>query len=104
MNNIQTNVKAKIGCGSPITVKFYAHIDREDHDATISYDFREIGEDVDLIRHDEEAYCLKQAYKICYYVSKLYQYEILRMKCEFVKDENATIWLQHASDIWVRPN
>ena len=26
------------------------------------------------------------------------------MKCEFVKDENGTIWFQYASDIWVRPN
>jgi hypothetical protein len=104
VNNIQTNIKAKIGCGSPITVKFYAHINREDIDSTIEYDFRALGEDVDLIRNDEETYCLKQAYKMCYYVSKLYQYEILRMKCEFVKDDNGTIWLQHVSDIWVRPN
>lgn len=26
------------------------------------------------------------------------------MKCEFVKDENNTIWLQFASEIIVRPN
>ena len=34
----------------------------------------------------------------------MYKIEILRMKCEFVKDDNQTIWFQHASDIWVRPN
>ena len=50
VNNIQTNVKAKIGCGSPITVKFYAHIDKNDNEASIEYNFKAIGEDIDLIR------------------------------------------------------
>lgn len=81
--------------GSPITVKFYANIDRNNPDETIIYDFKSFGEDMDLIRNNEEKYCLKQAYKICFYVSKLYQYEIIKMKCEFVKDDNNTIWLQY---------
>jgi len=41
---------------------------------------------------------------MCFYISKLYQFEILRMRCEFVKDENNSIWFLYASDIWVRPN
>ena len=41
---------------------------------------------------------------MCYYISKLHHYEVLRMRCEFVKDDNNTIWFRHASDIWVRPN
>lgn len=101
---IQTNVKAQIGCGTPIIVRFYAPLDREDPGKQIEYDFRSLGEDEDLIKNDEQKYCLKQAYKICFYVSKLYQCEILRMKCEFVKDHNRTIWFQYAQDIWVRPN
>ena len=51
-----------------------------------------------------ERFCLKQAYKMCFYVSKLYQMEILRMKCEFYKDQNGTIWFANGSQIWVRPN
>ena len=47
---------------------------------------------------------MKQAYKICYYISKLYNYEILRMKCEFVKDFHGSIWFQYASNVWVRPS
>ena len=93
INSIQTNVKSKIGCGIPITVKFYAKIDRVNPDEAIIYDFRSFGEDVFLIRNDEEKYCLKQAYKIAFYIQKLYQFEIIKMKCEFVKDENNTIWL-----------
>lgn len=104
INSIQTNVKSKIGCGIPITVKFYAKIDRQNPDETIIYDFRSFGEDMFLIRNDEEKYCLKQAYKIAFYIQKLYQFEIIKMKCEYVKDENNTIWLQHVSEIFVRPN
>jgi len=63
-----------------------------------------LGTDEDLIRNDEERYCLKQVYKICYYISKLYNYEILRMKCDFVKDYHGTIWFQYATNIWIRPS
>lgn len=41
---------------------------------------------------------------MCFFISKLYHIEILRMKCEFVKDYNGTIWFKNASNIWVRPN
>jgi hypothetical protein len=59
VNSIQTNVKSKIGCGMPITVKFYAKIDRHYPDETIIYDYKSLGDDVHLIRNDEEKYCLK---------------------------------------------
>ena len=99
---IQTNVKAQIGCGTPIIVDFFAPIDEiEDN---INYDFRSLGEDEDLIRLDEEKYCLKQVYKICFYIQKLYQVDILRMQCDFVKDYHGTIWFQFAKNIQIRPN
>lgn len=41
---------------------------------------------------------------MCFYISKLYQYEILRMDCEFAKDFHGTIWFLDASNLWVRPN
>ena len=63
----------------------------------INYDFRKLGDDEDLIKYDEQKYCLKQCYKMCYYITQLYQIEILRMRCEFVKDHNRTIWLRYAS-------
>ena len=28
---------------------------------------------------------------MCYYISKVYNYEILKMRCEFSKDENGTV-------------
>mmetsp|Transcript_45789 Transcript_45789/g.33509 ORF Transcript_45789/g.33509 Transcript_45789/m.33509 type:complete len:92 (-) Transcript_45789:411-686(-) len=40
---------------------------------------------------------------MCYYISKVYNYEVLKMRCEFLKDENGTIWFFYASEIRVRP-
>ena len=44
-----------------------------------------------MINGREERYCLKQCYKMCYYVQKVHNQEILRMKAEFSKDENGTV-------------
>ena len=41
---------------------------------------------------------------MCYYISTLHNFEIIRMKCEFIKDFHGTIWFTHASNIWMRPN
>jgi hypothetical protein len=42
-------------------------------DAEIVYDFKSLGEDEDLIkRGKEERYCLKQCYKMCYYIQKFH--------------------------------
>jgi len=30
--------------------------------------------------------------------------EVLRMKAEFVKDDNGSIWFQFADQVWIRPN
>ena len=49
-------------------------------------------------------YCLKQCYKFCYFISKLHQIEIIRMKCEFSKDYHGSIWFLYATEIFVRPN
>ena len=94
---IQTNVKSKIGCGKPFIIKYYAPLNPEDPDEEVKYDYRALGEDVFLIHNDEYQYCLKQCYKMCYYISKVYEIEILKMRCEFNRDENGTIWFFYAS-------
>ena len=49
---IQTNIKSKLGCGVPIIIKFFAPVNPNDIDAEIIYDFRILGEDHYLLRHD----------------------------------------------------
>jgi hypothetical protein len=66
---IQTNVKSKLGCGTPVVVKFYAPLDLENLDAEIVYDYKALGSEQDLIRAGEDyTYCLKQCYKMCYFI------------------------------------
>ena len=102
---VMSTVKSKIGCGTPIVVHFFADVlSTEADDLRVEYNYKALGDDVELIRKDEHRYCLKQVYKMCYYVQKLYHQEILRMKAIFVKDENESIWFHYATDIWAREN
>jgi hypothetical protein len=80
-------------------VNFYAPIDPSHPDAEIMYDFKAIGEDVELLMKDEYKYCLKQCYKMSYFISKLYAIEVLKMTCEFLKDDNESIWFSYAYNI-----
>ena len=56
---VQTNIRAQLGCGTPIIVEFFAPLDERSPEKPIKYDFRALGEDEDLIRNNEEGYCLK---------------------------------------------
>jgi|TARA_B110000285_G_scaffold216353_1_gene263590 hypothetical protein len=42
-----------------MTVEFFAPLDEAGPEKAIEYDFRALGEDEDLIRNNEEGYCLK---------------------------------------------
>eukprot|EP00347_Sterkiella_histriomuscorum_P018862 403343887 len=100
---IQTNIKSKLGCGQPIIIKYYAPLDYDEPESEIVYDYKSLGADEDLILKDQHQYCLKQCYKMCYYIQKVYGLEVLKMRTEFSKDENGTIWFMYASSIVARP-
>lgn len=56
---IQTNVKSRIGCGTPIVVKFYAPLDHDNPEAEIAFDYKTLGDEVELIKAgDDYTYCL----------------------------------------------
>ena len=46
---VQTNVKSQMGIGYPIHIHYYAPVDINDPSKPIEYDYREIGDDIDLI-------------------------------------------------------
>ncbi|CDW81558.1 UNKNOWN [Stylonychia lemnae] len=101
---IQTSIKAKTGIGIPIFVNFLAPINEQDPSKEIDYShFKVMQEDFELLKNEEdEQFCYKQCLKIAYYVSKVYNKEILQMKAEFLKDENGNIWFFYASNIRTR--
>jgi len=48
-------------------------------------------------------FCLRQVLKMCFYLQKLHEKEVLQVNCDFFQDDNGEIWLFHATDILVRP-
>lgn len=40
--------------------------------------------------------------KICYYLQKVRNIEVLQMKAEFLRDENDNVWFTCAKDIHIR--
>lgn len=84
-------MKSKLGCGTPIIIKFYAPLNPINKEVEIEYDYKALGSDDELVRTDDYQYCLKQCYKMCYYVQKVYGQEILKMRAEFSKDENGSV-------------
>ena len=102
---IQTCIKARIGCGEPVFVHFFAPIDEANPGAEIEYDYQSMPTDADLVLNKEDQiYAYKQCLKFCYYISKVRGIEILQMKAEFLKDENQFIWFYYAHNIYCRKN
>lgn len=47
---VQTNIRSQLGCGTPISVNFFAPINETNPEKTIIYDFRSLGDDEDLVK------------------------------------------------------
>lgn len=60
LDYLQANVKAQVGLGIPIVIKFYADLrsTHPEHQERIHYDFEKFGDDSEI--KDEFVYCLKQ--------------------------------------------
>ena len=99
---IQTWIKAKRGIGKAIEIDFFPKINKKHPSQHINYNFRKFKADNWLLKNDAKQYCLKQAVKIWFYVSKLYNYEILRLKCTFLTDDGGVIWLSNVQKWYTR--
>lgn len=60
LDYIQANVKAQVGLGIPIVIKFYADLESKhpDNPQRLHYDYEKYGEDSEI--KDVFIYCLKQ--------------------------------------------
>ena len=97
MNKIKSRYRRDI-----IHVDYYAKISKKKHSRQIIYDFRSFKSDNFLMVKDPKQYCRKQVVKMCFYVSKLYGYEIMRMKCSFLVDDEGIIWFHNVDKILTR--
>lgn len=49
VSSVQTCIRSKIGCGQPIVIHFFAPINEKRPHDTIVYDFRQFGNEENLI-------------------------------------------------------
>ena len=97
---VQTNVKSQVGIGTPIVIKFYADLEPKNKDNRLSYNHSKFGKESEI--KNELIYCLKQCYKICEHIQRVHMFEILKMRVQFMKDDDGKIWLNYARDIVAR--
>lgn len=76
----------------------------DDYKREINYEgFRNVDE-LKLLKSGQfERYTYLQCLKICYYMQKVRNKEILQMMAEFVRDDTDNIWFVHANRIQYRP-
>lgn len=55
-----------------------------------------------LMLENPEQYCQYACTKIGYYLKKVHQIELIRMRAEFHADDFGRIWLFWCKDVWVR--
>lgn len=48
-------------------------------------------------------YCLRLVLKICYYMQRIHEMEILQMNADFFQDDNGEVWFAYANDILYKP-
>jgi len=86
-----------------ITVKFRAPVDTSnDENAAkeINYEDFKIEDEYKLLKDKQfERYSYVQCLKICYYLQKVRQIEILQMHVEFLKDDYDNVWFVYSNKI-----
>jgi len=71
-------------------VRFFAFLDEDDPSKEINYgdDNFKLSKEEETLPKDSLAYCYLVMRRIAYYVSKIYNYEILKMRGDFLVDDN----------------
>mmetsp|Transcript_10364 Transcript_10364/g.10330 ORF Transcript_10364/g.10330 Transcript_10364/m.10330 type:complete len:398 (-) Transcript_10364:1323-2516(-) len=102
---IQTVIKCKAGISEPFIVTYYSH-EANDREAILA--LQKAGQDDDEIAEEKLSdnnindYCLFICRRIAYFLATYSQKEVLRIKAEFMKDDNGKIWFTYATKISVR--
>lgn len=87
-------IKCKAGIGETLVVTYYSH-EANDRDAILA--LQKAGQDDDetyedrLAETDPTGYCLFMCRRIAYFLATYSQHEILRLKAEFMKDDNGKL-------------
>lgn len=102
---IQTVLKCKYGIGEIFEVWYFSHETPEQkvgHNLNSAGEVQEDTAEELLCFEQPEKYCLLLLQRIAYFLEYYCQFELLRMKGEFMKDDNGKIWLTWATKVAVR--
>lgn len=99
---VQTCLKTSLGIGHHFIVQFEANPNKKDPFEPLDFQHKKFKSDEILIKKNLRKYCLKQLARMAYYVQTLYNYEILKMRGEFLIDDFGQVWFVNAADIKVR--
>ena len=100
---VQSCVRHKSGIGDPINIYFKAPLNtksEEDSKKEIIYDWRKAGDEMELLYKGKfKEYAHVQCLKMCHYLKKVQNIEILQMQCQFLKDDTRNVWFTYARNI-----
>lgn len=69
----------------------------------ITYDWRGQGDELTLLKEgDFKRYAYQQCLKMCHYMKKVRNKEILSMHAEFLRDDTDNVWFSYATNIKYR--
>lgn len=102
VESIQSCVKSLLSVGKLHIVRYFANLDEDDPSAEIKYSITPNSEDLGPIPKNALRFSHLVLERIAFYVSKIYNYEILKMKAEFLEDGNSQVWLSYITEIVTR--
>ena len=66
----------------------------------INYNWRELGSEKEMLQNEMyREYAYLQLLKMCHFLKKVRNIEILKMQAQFLKDDNHNVWFSYAHSI-----
>lgn len=82
-------MKSRISVGKLHIVRYFANLNEFDPKSEINYNIIPNSEDTGPVPKNPIRFCHLVLQRIAFYLSKIYNYEILKMKAEFLEDGNS---------------
>ena len=99
-------MRHRTGIGEAIDIHFKAPLNATSKQASkeeIFYDWRSLGDELELLYKGKfKDYARVQCLKMCHYLKKVRNIEILQMNAQFLKDDTKNIWFSYANNIHYR--
>jgi hypothetical protein len=100
---MQTVIKTRTGVGEVRLVNYYSH---DTKDTSAIEELQRAGQaesnEDELMVESEAEYCHLICRRVAYFLATYSKVELLRMRAEFMRDDNGRVWLMYATKIAVK--